>query len=151
MAYEFKMHRTVEFSETDMAGIMHFANYFLFMESVEHEFFRSLGLKVHCRTESGVQGWARVNTECTFLQPLRYEDDVELHLMVREKRTKSLSYVIVFRKKDPEAIGGLIEVARGTLTVVCVSRPHGETVFRASPMPSEVNARIETAPAELLT
>ena len=47
MPYEFKMTRLVEFAETDMAGIMHFANYFRYMEVVEHAFFRSLGLSVH--------------------------------------------------------------------------------------------------------
>ena len=43
MAHAFTMQRRVEFAETDMAGILHFSNYFRFMESVEHAFFRSLG------------------------------------------------------------------------------------------------------------
>ena len=43
MAYEFKATRQVEFSETDMAGIMHFSNFFRFMETAEHGFYRSLG------------------------------------------------------------------------------------------------------------
>ena len=34
----------VEFSQTDMAGIVHFANFFRMMESTEHEFFRTIGL-----------------------------------------------------------------------------------------------------------
>ena len=42
MAYEFKMKRQVEFADTDMAGIMHFANFFRFMEVTEHAFYRSL-------------------------------------------------------------------------------------------------------------
>ncbi|MBT4624880.1 MAG: acyl-CoA thioesterase, partial [Verrucomicrobia bacterium] len=33
MAYEFKFVRTVEFSETDMAGIVHFSNYCKYMEA----------------------------------------------------------------------------------------------------------------------
>ena len=47
MLYEFKVIRQVEFSETDMAGLMHFSNFFRFMESTEHAFFRSLGLALH--------------------------------------------------------------------------------------------------------
>jgi acyl-CoA thioesterase FadM len=35
MPYEFKHIRRVEFSDTDMAGIMHFSNFFRFMESTE--------------------------------------------------------------------------------------------------------------------
>ena len=40
MPYEFKLTRQVEFSETDMAGIAHFTNFFRFMEAAEHAFFR---------------------------------------------------------------------------------------------------------------
>ena len=43
MAYEFKFVRTVEFSETDMAGIVHFSNYSKYMEAAEPRFFRSIG------------------------------------------------------------------------------------------------------------
>jgi len=43
MAYEFKVVRRVEFSDTDMAGIVHYSNFFRYMETAEHAFFRSLG------------------------------------------------------------------------------------------------------------
>ena len=39
MAYK----RRVEFAETDMAGQVHFSNFFRYMEAAEHAFFRSLG------------------------------------------------------------------------------------------------------------
>ena len=47
MAKTFTTQRMVEFSDTDMAGIMHFASFFHYMESVEHEFIRSLGLSIY--------------------------------------------------------------------------------------------------------
>ena len=43
MAYEFRIVQEVEFYHTDMAGIMHYSNFFRFMEAAEHAFFRSLG------------------------------------------------------------------------------------------------------------
>ena len=46
MPYEFKAVRRVEFSDTDMAGIVHFANFFRYMETAEHGFYRSLGFSV---------------------------------------------------------------------------------------------------------
>ncbi len=36
----FSITRRVEFHETDMAGIMHFANYFRWMETCETDFYR---------------------------------------------------------------------------------------------------------------
>ncbi|MDB6148705.1 MAG: thioesterase superfamily protein, partial [Chthoniobacter sp.] len=38
MPYEFKLLRRVEFAETDMAGIVHFSNFFRMMEAAEHAF-----------------------------------------------------------------------------------------------------------------
>ena len=46
MASSFQTHRRVEFCETDMAGIVHFSNFYKWMEQAEHEFFRSLGLSI---------------------------------------------------------------------------------------------------------
>ena len=46
MTYDFNVERRVEFSETDMAGIMHYSNFFRFMETAEHAFYRSLGHSV---------------------------------------------------------------------------------------------------------
>ena len=51
MADSFCTTRLVEFHDTDMAGIMHFASFFHYMESAEHEFIRSLGLSVHSLVE----------------------------------------------------------------------------------------------------
>ncbi len=39
MAYEFKLTRQIDFAETDMAGIMHFSNFFRFMEAAETRIF----------------------------------------------------------------------------------------------------------------
>ena len=47
MPYEFKLTRRIEFAETDMAGIVHFANFYRMMEVTEHAFFRSLGFSLH--------------------------------------------------------------------------------------------------------
>jgi acyl-CoA thioesterase FadM len=43
MAYQFKIRRLVEFSDMDMAGIVHHAVFYRYMESAEHAFFRTLG------------------------------------------------------------------------------------------------------------
>ena len=40
MIAKFSYEHRVEFFETDLAGIVHFANYYRFMEQAEHAFFR---------------------------------------------------------------------------------------------------------------
>src|SRR5206468_2544686 len=97
MPYEYKLVRRVEFSETDMAGIGHFSNFFRYMEAAEHGFFRSLGMSIVVKVEPPI-GWPRVHAQCDFKHPLRFEDEVEIHLLVREKRSKSLSYAFRLTK-----------------------------------------------------
>src|SRR5204863_372805 len=118
MPYEFKVVRRVEFSETDMAGIVHYSNFFRYMEVAEHEFFRSLGFSVVTRQVDPPVGWPRVHAECDYKQPLRFEDQFEIHMLVSRKKSKSLSYQFRFRKLNGSAP---VEVARGALTVVCVT------------------------------
>ena len=46
MATGFVYHRRVTFAETDMAGIVHFSNFYRYMEEAEHAFLRSRGLRI---------------------------------------------------------------------------------------------------------
>ena len=146
MACEFKATRRVEFSETDMAGIVHYSNFFRYMETAEHGFFRSLGFSVVMEHFETPMGWPRVHAECDYRQPLRFEDEVEIHLLVSEKKSKSLSYLFKFRKLNgPEPV----EVARGSLTVVCVTK-QADGKMAAAPIPKVFADKIEVAPKELL-
>ena len=143
MACKFKLTRQVEFSDTDMAGIMHFSNFFRFMEAAEHAFFRSLGTSIH-EADSDL-GWPRVHAGCDFKHPLRFEDLVEICLLVREKKKKSLVYTFIFRKLNEQPAR---EVARGTLAVACVKRHKAGGKMRGIPIPKAIADKIEVAPGE---
>lgn len=144
MPHEFTITRRVEFSETDMAGIMHYSNFFRFMETAEHAFFRSLGFSIVTTQTDPPVGWPRVHASCDFKQPLRFEDEVEVRLLVTEKRSKSLSYQFQFRKVGEPAL-----VAVGKLTVVCVVKG-ADGKMSASTIPAELANAITLAPAELV-
>jgi acyl-CoA thioester hydrolase len=144
MPYEHKIERRVEFSETDMAGIVHYSNFFKYMETVEHAFYRALGHSVVMRHVDPPMGWPRVHAECDYMKPLRFEDVVEVHLLVKEKKNRALTYAFRFYRINGERE----EVARGLLTVVCVAHENGE--MRAVKIPAELSNQIEIAPAALL-
>jgi acyl-CoA thioester hydrolase len=146
MSCEFKAVRRVEFSETDMAGIVHYSNFFRYMETAEHGFFRSLGHSVVMDKFEPPMGWPRVHAECDYRQPLRFEDEVEIHLLVSEKKSKSLSYIFKFRKLNAPTP---LEVARGKLTVVCVTKL-ADGKFAAHQIPKHFADKIEVAPPEML-
>lgn len=146
MPYEFKATRRVEFSDTDMAGIMHFANFFKFMETAEHGFYRSLGFSVVLDKYDPPLGFPRVRAECEYRKPLRFEDTVEIHLLVQEKKAKSITYAFRFRNLTTSPP---VEAARGLLTIVCVTHA-GKGKMSAVAIPDEISQKIEIAPAELL-
>ncbi len=147
MPFEFKQIRRVEFAETDMGGIMHFANYFRLVEETEHAFYRSLGLSVHPGGAGEGLGWPRVSASFDFKAPLRFEEEVEIHLLVEKKGTRSISYLFVLRKVGGE---GAQEVARGRVTAVCVSFDREAGKLAAIPIPPEFSDQIENAPPDLI-
>ena len=146
MAYEFKATRQVQFSETDMAGLMHFSNFFRFMETAEHGFYRSLGFSVANHSKHPRLGWPRVHAACDYKKPLHFEDMVEIHLLVVEKRTKAVRYQFRFRKLNEEPV---VEVARGEMIIVCVQHFPDGTMASAA-IPPEIAEKIQIAPPELL-
>ncbi|MAG57967.1 MAG: 4-hydroxybenzoyl-CoA thioesterase [Planctomycetes bacterium] len=146
MACEFKIRRRVEFAETDMAGILHFSNFFRFMEEAEHAFFRSLDLRVHAAGGAGMWGMARAHAECRYRRPLHYEDVVELHVVVREMTDKLIIYDVVFTNRGRDDVDdGAHESARGSMTAICVAKPAGSDRMRARLLPPEVAERVEAA------
>lgn len=147
MPYEFRTKRRIEFDETDMAGIAHFSNFFRYMEQAEHDFYRSLGLSVHQPVAGGYIGWPRVEAACEFRTPVRFDDELEIHLLVREKKPRSIGYCVIFRKFTD---GQVEEVARGSMTVVCASKTDNDSGLSAMVMPAEFDTRIEEAPKDLL-
>jgi len=145
MAYEFKVVRRVEFSDTDMAGIVHYSNFFRYMETAEHAFFRSLGFSIVTRQVDPPVGWPRVHAECDYRRPLQFEDEVEIHMLVARKKSKSLTYQFRFRKLNTIEP---YEVARGSLTVVCVRHQKGK--MKAARIPEAIAGKIKVAPTRVL-
>ncbi|MBM4076828.1 MAG: acyl-CoA thioesterase [Planctomycetes bacterium] len=112
MSHTFISRRRVEFFETDMAGIVHFANFYRYMEQTEHDFFRSLGLKIHDTLADGtVFGWPRVSASCSFRAPARYEDEIEIILTVSRLTSRSLTTTYEFRRDETVLAVGEMKTA----------------------------------------
>ena len=146
MASEFELRRRVDFHETDMAGIVHFSNFFRLMESAEHEFFRSLGLSLHGTNEGRMYGFARVHASCDYLRPAHYQDLLAVRLRVTDKTKSSFSYALSFHRVDEETDEVEADLlAQGEMKVVCITKGEGDERMRATRMPAEVAAAIAPA------
>jgi 4-hydroxybenzoyl-CoA thioesterase/acyl-CoA thioester hydrolase len=134
--HEHRTRRKIEFVDTDMVGIVHFARFFVFMETAEHEFLAALGTPVLFEHEGRPAGWPRVAAACEYLSPARFGDVLDIHLKVERKGRSSLTYAIdIARDGTP--------VARGRVTTACCLL---DSPIKAIPIPAALAAKIEEAP-----
>ena len=133
MPAEFTYERGVRFSETDMAGVMHFANYYRWMEDCEHAFWQSLGMSVVLGGSGPKISWPRVQCTCHYKRPVRFEDEVQLRLRLTRMGGKSITFAIDFFHDDQP-------VASGELSAVCCRMESGR--FEAIEIPSEVREKL---------
>jgi len=139
MSSQFTYRRRVQFADTDMAGIVHFANYYRYMEEAEHAWFRSLGLSIMQTMPDGtVIGWPRVRTQCSYEAPARYDDEIEIRLTVVRKGVKSLTLEFEFWRGDTR-------LARGTAKTVCCICAHGKEL-QSIEIPPIYNEQIHETP-----
>lgn len=115
----FKTQRRVEFRDTDTAGIVHFSNFFAYMEQAEHAFLRSLNLGVICEIDGQNISWPRVNAECNYRNAIRFEEIIDIHLTVTKIGTKSITYGFKFYRDETP-------IADGSITAVCCRFDHGK-------------------------
>ena len=103
--------RRVEFSDTDLAGIVHFSKFFLYMESVEQEFLRSIGTSVVTEFQGDRLGWPRMSASCDYKSPAFFQDELTVELRIIRKGNKSLTYGYTFTHNDTLIAEGEIGVA----------------------------------------
>src|SRR5262249_6705753 len=106
MATAFVTTRRVEFSDTDAAGIAHFAAFFRMMEQAEHELLRSVGLSVVSHDAEGALSWPRVSAKCDFSAAARFEDVLQIEVRIARLGAKSVTYAHRFSKDGQEIAAG---------------------------------------------
>lgn len=131
----FETRRRIEFSDTDMGGIVHFSRFFVFMETAEHELLRSIGAEIHSLYEGRALGWPRLTAHCDYASPARLGQELSIRVEVERKGTKSMTYRFLFHDGDRL-------VARGRLTSACclLDDPDG---LRAVPIPPFIAEQLE--------
>jgi acyl-CoA thioester hydrolase len=133
MGKEFTMNRLVQFCETDLAGILHFSNYYRLMEEIECAFWRAQGMSVIGPPGDQGVSWPRVFCSCEYFAPARFEDELEIGLKVAELGERSVTYEIEFRSRGER-------IARGRVKGVCCRTEGGS--FRPVAIPDEYREKL---------
>lgn len=135
MAGPYRTQRRIEFVDTDMAGIVHFANFFKFMEAAEQEFLRSLGLGVSMIWQGQPIGFPRVSASCDYQKPARFEDVLDITVSVLEIGRKSVTYRFEFAKNGQP-------LALGKISTVCC-RVVADHQLESMEIPGDIRAKLE--------
>jgi YbgC/YbaW family acyl-CoA thioester hydrolase len=135
---EYRTTRRIEFSDTDLAGVVHFARFFVFMETAEDEFLRKHGAAFTMEESGRTLGWPKVSAACDYRSPARYGDTLDIRLKVQKVSRRTITYEIDFSRDGAE-------IARGRTTSACVvMKPDGG--FESAPIPAALAGRLGQAP-----
>lgn len=135
MAAPFRTTRLVEFHDTDMAGIMHFASFFHYMESAEHELLRSTGFSVHSTFGGQTLSFPRVAVSCQFQSPARAEQLLDIAIRITRLGRTSVTYECEFTHEGRA-------VAQGKMTSVCC-RIDPNLPLASVPIPTELAEKLK--------
>lgn len=142
--HEYRTQRRIEFADTDMAGIVHFSRFFVFMEAAEHELLRSLGCDVHFEHEGRHIGWPRVAASCQYKSPVRFGEILDIRLEIQRKRRRSLTYRAIFTCCERR-------IAEGEISCICCALttplPREDARLEPVAIPSFIADQIEEAPS----
>lgn len=91
-AFAGKTHRfaiRVYFEDTDVAGIVYYANYLRFMERARSDMLRAIGVDQRAALESGEGVYAVAEVAIKYRAPAKLEDELVVVSEVREVRAAS--------------------------------------------------------------
>ncbi len=131
MQHEFPIR--VYYEDTDLAGIVYYANYLKFIERARTEWVRGLGIDQGLlRTEAGIVFAVR-RIEADYMKPARFDD--ELTVATRPKAitgARILLEQVVLRLRDP--------LFQAQVTLVCLTESG-----HAARIPAEVRRKLAPA------
>ena len=132
---EIRVRRRVQFSETDVAGIVHFSNFFRYFEDAEHALWRENGLAIH--DAAGPIGWPRVAASCEYHRPLRFEQEFDIEVHIAEMTPRTIRYEGLITREGQR-------VATASWIIACVNKlPDGG--MKSTEIPGEIAARLSRA------
>ncbi len=129
------MHRfpiRVYYEDTDLAGIVYYANYLKFIERARSEWLRELGVD-QLRLKAGGLVFAVRHLEADYLSPARFDD-----LLAVETGLNTLGSARIVM--DQRVLRGERVLFAARVTVVCVAE-NG----RPARIPADVAARVQGA------
>ncbi len=132
----FTVDMPVRWVDTDALRVVHYSNYFRYVEAAEEELYRSLGFTFKELNEKYKIAVPRVEALCRYKAPARYGDIVTVTLQLSEKAEKIVEYDFeIHRKSDGELLcSGYVKIIGLDLGT-----------WKAIALPGELMAKVASA------
>lgn len=125
----------VYYEDTDLAGIVYYANYLKFIERARTEWVRALGVdQARLKAETGIVFAVR-RIEADYLSPAHFDDLLDVHTSLREMRGARLILDQAVLRQDKVLF-------RAGVTLVCL-----DARGRAARLPADIRQRIAESAA----
>ena len=138
--FDFTGERRVEWADTDCAGIAHFTSFLRYVESVEHEFWRSLGRSVHVVDGEDRHGWPRLSVHCDYFKPVTFETILTVGLRIEKVGNTTIRYRFWITEAS-ETDGGVVAV--GELTIIHVAMEPESGKIQKAPIPQDLRSQLD--------
>lgn len=123
----------VYYEDTDLAGIVYYANYLKFIERARSEWVRALGIdQGRLKAEQGLVFAVR-RVEADYLRPARFDD--ELVVVTRPQATSGARIVL-----EQDVLRGAERLFGAIITLVCLT-----DTGQPARIPAEIRRKMEPA------
>lgn len=131
------LHRfRVIYGDTDMMGVVYYANYFRYFEAGRNEFLRAAGL-VYTSLEARGYALPVASAQAKYVSPARYDDELTLEVTVVQVRFGSLKMAYRLTREADDCL-----ITTGETVHACVG-PQGKVVR----LPDDLRACLSIGPS----
>ena len=109
--------------------MVHFAEYYRYMEAAEHALFRAAGLSVQ-EHEGRPALWPRVQCSFEYLHPLRFEEEFQVQLEIERLGARSVTFRAEVQRGDE-----LLALGRSTSVF---ARPQAAGDLQSAEIPASI-------------
>jgi acyl-CoA thioester hydrolase len=127
----------VYYEDTDLGGVVYYANYLKFMERARTEWLRSLGVDQSRLLDEAGLIFVIVSAQARYIKPARFDDTLIVTARLESSRRTTMTFVQEIHR---HALEGEILVT-GRVEAACVEA----NGFRPRPIPVELLEKLERA------
>lgn len=101
----------IYYEDTDLGGVVYYANYLKYMERARTEWLRAEGFEQDELIEKENVIFAVRSVQADYLSPARFNDEIVVHTLVRKKGKASITVEQIVKRNEDILCKAIIKIA----------------------------------------